>query len=145
MLGSIKIGKVLGITVRVHWLFLPVAAAAWVWSSRAGDPRSPFGTGVLQLALWVAVLFGVVFLHELGHSLVARHFGIRVLDITLWPLGGMARMSEIPEDAKVESLIAIAGPLVNFALAALGVPGVRVEPLLAAARGALRCPSDRSC
>jgi Zn-dependent protease len=70
----------------------------------------------------LVMLFGVVFLHELGHSLVARRFGIRVLDITFWPLGGMARMSEIPESSKVEGLIAVAGPVVNFALAALATP-----------------------
>ena len=71
--------------------------------------------------LLLIVLFGCVFLHELGHSLVARGFGIRVLDISFWPLGGMARMSEIPESPKIEGLVAIAGPAVNFALAGLGV------------------------
>ncbi|MCB0000786.1 MAG: site-2 protease family protein, partial [Anaerolineales bacterium] len=56
-------------------------------------------------------------LHELGHSIVAQSFGIRVLDITFWPLGGMARMSQIPENSRIEGLIAIAGPAVNFVLA----------------------------
>jgi Zn-dependent protease len=64
----------------------------------------------------------VLLLHELGHSLVARRFGIRVLDITLWPLGGMARMSEMPESSRIEGLIAAAGPAVNFVLAAIAVP-----------------------
>jgi Zn-dependent protease len=112
VLGSFKIGSVFGITVRVHWMFVAlVAFLVWI------DKDNPLGTFLLLL-----VLFGVVFLHELGHSLVARHFGIRVLDITFWLLGGMARMSEIPEKPKVEALIAIAGPAVNFALAALTVP-----------------------
>jgi hypothetical protein len=60
---------------------------------------------------------------------VAQHFGIRVVDITFWPLGGMARMSQIPEDSRVEGWIAVAGPLVNFALAALTVPLLLVPPI----------------
>ncbi len=79
------------------------------------------GQGVGAL-LSVVALFGIVFLHELGHCLAARHFGIQVLDITFWPLGGMARMSELPEDPKIEGVIAAAGPMVNFALAAITLP-----------------------
>jgi Zn-dependent protease len=112
VVGSFKIGSVLGITVRLHWL-LVVLVGFWIWIS----PGSK-----LETFAGIVVLLGVVFLHELGHSLVARHYGIHVLDITFWPLGGMARMSEIPEQPKVEALIAIAGPMVNFALAALCVP-----------------------
>jgi len=70
--------------------------------------------GFIILAFFM--LFGVVFLHELGHSLTAQAFGIRVLDITFWPLGGMARMAELPEKPKVEGLVAIAGPAVNGVL-----------------------------
>lgn len=114
MLGSFKIGSVLGITVRVHWLFL--ALIAFVLLGAPGPAAS------LDLAVYLLMLFGLVFLHELGHSLVARRFGIRVYDITFWPLGGMARMSEIPEIPRVELLIALAGPAVNFALAALALP-----------------------
>ena len=116
MLGSIRIGSVLGIQVRVHWLFLALVAFLMLMAARkpGGDP--------LGILLLIVALFGVVFLHELGHSLVARHYGIRVLDITFWPLGGMARMTEIPEDSKIEGLIALAGPAVNFALAFLALP-----------------------
>jgi Zn-dependent protease len=112
--GSFKIGSVFGITVRVHWLFLALMAAV---------PFLPTSTiPPLQRLILLLVLFGVVFLHELGHSLVARRFGIRVYDITFWPLGGMARMSEIPERPRTEILIASAGPAVNFVLAALALP-----------------------
>ncbi len=79
-------------------------------------------SGQPSSALTILLLFGLVFLHELGHSLVAQALGIRVLDITFWPLGGMARMSEIPENARTEALIAIAGPAVNFLLAGLAAP-----------------------
>lgn len=115
MIGSIELGTVLGIRVRVHWL-LVVLVVVLAWAAALGGMRP------LEVLALLGVLFGVVFLHELGHCLMARRFGIRVLDITFWPLGGMARMSEIPEDSRVESLIAIAGPAVNFALAFLAAP-----------------------
>jgi len=78
-----------------------------------------FGPAVLPL---LGMLFGLVLLHELGHCLVAQRFGIRVVDITFWPLGGMARMSHVPEDSRVEGLIAAAGPAVNLSLALLALP-----------------------
>ena len=110
MNGSLKIGTAFGIPIRIHWTFaiLPSVLVA-------------LGTPFALAVLLIVVLFGCVFLHELGHSLVARGFGIRVLDISFWPLGGMARMSEIPENPRIEGLVAIAGPAVNFALAGLGV------------------------
>ena len=81
--------------------------------------------------------FGSVLLHELGHSLVAQRFGVRVLDITFWPLGGMARMSEIPEEPRIEGWIAMAGPAVNFALAALAAPVVAAAFVLSAPERAI--------
>ncbi|MDP6954883.1 MAG: site-2 protease family protein, partial [Planctomycetota bacterium] len=103
------IGSVFGITIRVHMLFLVMMGFFLL----SGQPSS---------ALTILLLFGLVFLHELGHSLVAQALGIRVLDITFWPLGGMARMSDIPENSRTEALIAIAGPAVNFLLAGLATP-----------------------
>lgn len=109
--SSFRLGEVLGITVRVHWMWFLV-------------PILLLPAGGAAALVMLVVLFGSVFLHEMGHSLVARHYGIQVLDITFWPLGGMARMSELPEDSKIEGAIAIAGPLVNFALAALCLPAI---------------------
>lgn len=117
MLGSFKIGSVLGITVRVHWLFLALIVFLLAVSGGEGEIVSRG-----DLAVQLCLLFGVVFLHELGHSLVARHFGLKIFDITFWPLGGMARMSEMPETPRVEIWIALAGPLVNFVLALLTAP-----------------------
>jgi Zn-dependent protease len=108
--GSIKIGNAFGIPIRIHLTFLLLVYLLILVSS---DP-------VVVLGL-IALCFGCVLLHELGHSLVARGFGLRVADITLWPLGGIARMSEIPENPRIEGLIAIAGPAVNFALAGLSL------------------------
>ena len=109
MNASFKIGNAFGIPVRIHATFLLLVYALLVFFERP----------LMALGL-TGMSFGCVLLHELGHSLVARGFGLRVMDITLWPLGGMARMSEIPENARIEALIAIAGPAVNFALAGLG-------------------------
>jgi Zn-dependent protease len=108
--GSIEIGRAFGIPVRIHATFLLLVALLYL-----------FVDGALATLGLLALVFGCVLLHELGHSLVARGFGLRVADITLWPLGGMARMSEIPENARIEALIAIAGPAVNFALAGLAL------------------------
>ena len=109
MNASFKIGNAFGIPVRIHATFLLLVYALLVF----------FDEPLQALAL-TGLSFGCVLLHELGHSLVARGFGLRVMDITLWPLGGIARMSEIPENSRIEALIAIAGPAVNFALAGLG-------------------------
>ena len=109
MNGSLKIGNVFGIPVRLHWTFLLLVYVL------AAFLRMP----LVDTLILLVSLFGSVFLHELGHCLVARHFGIRILDISFWPLGGMARMSDMPEDPRIEGLVAIAGPAVNFVLAIL--------------------------
>ena len=96
-------GSLFGIPIRLHWTFLVLLYLL----VSLGSPWA------------ILALFGSVLLHELGHSLVARRFGIRVIDITFWPLGGMARMNEIPEVPRIEGLVAIAGPAVNYVLAAI--------------------------
>jgi Zn-dependent protease len=108
---SLKIGSAFGIPVRLHWTFLILIYLVLV------NDAAPMPVAALSIVL----LFGSVLLHELGHSLVARRFGIRVIDITFWPLGGMARMAEMPESARVEGLVALAGPAVNFVLALLAL------------------------
>lgn len=112
MRDSIRLGQVRGITIRLHHSVLLILGLLLLLPG----PSLP-----LVLA-YVFLLVPIILLHELGHSVVAQHFGIRVVDITFWPLGGMARMSHIPEDSRIEGAIAIAGPLVNFGLAALGLP-----------------------
>lgn len=105
---SLRIGKIRDITLRVHW--------SWI-----------LGVAVLAamehpLLIYLVALLPIVLLHELGHGIVAQHFGLKVIDITFWPLGGFARMSRIPEDSRVEGLVAVAGPAVNLALALIAVP-----------------------
>lgn len=119
MLGSFPIARILGITVRIDmsWVLLILLTSIF-W------PGDALGA-VLNLLL----VFALVVLHELGHTLAARFFKIEVLDITLWFLGGMARMREIPEQPRVEAVIALAGPAVNFALAALALPVLLISGL----------------
>lgn len=118
MIGSLRVGSVLGIKVRVHYLLLILVGYILI---AQGDVPVP-GTHEVSPLVMILMLFAAVTLHELGHCIVAQSFGIRVLDITLWPLGGMARMSEVPESSKIESLVAVAGPIVNFILAAIAAP-----------------------
>src|SRR5262249_39093541 len=103
-----KIGKAYSINIYVHWtmLLLPL----WILFTNVGS------AAVLALAL-TASLFGGVVLHELGHALAARHFGIRTRDITLYPIGGVARLESVGHRPWEEFCIAIAGPAVNVALA----------------------------
>jgi Zn-dependent protease len=111
-MGSLSIGRIAGIPIRIHWLWIALLlGVATFW---------PDDHNVVGAVVSFVGMFGLVVLHELGHSLVARHYGIRVLDILLWPLGGMARMADIPENPKIEALVALAGPAVNFLLAVLG-------------------------
>lgn len=113
---SPKIMRVKGIDIKIHITFVLILIwAAYHWSSSTG--QGVFGAlfGVVATLL----LFASVTLHELGHSFQAMKLGVRVRDITLMPMGGLARMEEIPEDSQKELRIALAGPLVNFGIATL--------------------------
>jgi Zn-dependent protease len=113
MLRSWKLGTAFGIGIYVHWTFL-VLLALVIFSVPAGPNflRSAFYlSGVLVAA------FGCVVLHELGHALTARAFGIRTHSITLYIIGGVARLERMSEKPWEELLIAIAGPAVNVFIA----------------------------
>lgn len=118
MNDSFPIGRLFGIELRVHVLFVYMAVAIVAIGAANGS--------ALTTAAFLGLLVVLVLLHELGHARVAQHFGIQVVDIVLWPLGGMARMTQLPEDPKVEGWVAIAGPLVNLALAGVGALGLLV-------------------
>jgi Zn-dependent protease/CBS domain-containing protein len=116
--GSIRLFNIRGITLRVHLTFPLIL----VWAALQFGLFAGLGTsGAIFGVLVTLLLFVIVVLHELGHSVVAQHYGIPVKDIVLLPIGGVAQMSRIPEEPVQELLIAIAGPLVNFVLAGLMV------------------------
>lgn len=108
---SYKVGRLFGIDIKVHLIFIVLLAAVFILNTLTHSLAAGLGT-----LIFIGLLFMAVLLHELGHSLAAQRLGIRVHDITLWPLGGMARLSEIPEIPAVELIIAVAGPAVNFTI-----------------------------
>ena len=109
---SFQIGRLFGIPLRVHvTFFLLLLIVAWGDSHSMKDPMA----GLIGAA-YIAALFACVVLHELGHSLVARRYGVTVTHILLLPIGGVAMMERIPDNPKQEFNIAITGPLVSIAI-----------------------------
>jgi Zn-dependent protease/CBS domain-containing protein len=111
--GSFKIGRASGIDVKVHWTFLLLLAFfGFTAYQNSGSLLSALVTVGIIVALFVCVL-----LHEFGHSIVAQRLGIEIADITILPIGGLARLKSLPERPWDEVKIAVAGPLVNVVLA----------------------------
>ncbi len=111
---SFRIGTIAGIRVQVHVTFL--LFVGWVAISQ-GLLTGQIGRALGGVALLLSI-FGCVLLHELGHALAARRFGIRTRDIVLLPIGGVARLERMPEKPQQEIVVAIAGPLVNVVIIA---------------------------
>jgi Zn-dependent protease/CBS domain-containing protein len=120
MKWSWKLATVAGIAVYVHATFaLLIAWIAFVhWAEHRSVAAVASGVG------FILALFGCVLLHELGHALAARRYAIRTRDITLLPIGGLARLERMPEDPRQELVVALAGPAVNVAIAALLFAGL---------------------
>ena len=114
MKWSIRIGSAFGIPVYMHLTFLLLLA--WVGWSHWMQSKSLDAT--LVGVLFIVAIFGCVVLHEFGHALMARRFGITTRDVTLLPIGGVARLERMPDDPKQELWVALAGPAVNVVIAA---------------------------
>jgi Zn-dependent protease/CBS domain-containing protein len=142
---SFRIGRIAGIPIKVGLSFLLVLPLfAWLiaadvgrWTSIMNDvvganlPAASLSAGstpfVLGSAAAIGLFAGVVF-HELGHSLVAMRYGYPIDSITLWFLGGIAQLTETPEDWRQELAVAIAGPIVSVAVGAVSYLGFLAVP-----------------
>lgn len=130
---SLHIGTYFGIPVKVHWTFGLLIFYVLYVSIR----ESLAAADTIFFALFILLLFFCVILHEYGHALTARKYGVKTVDIIISPIGGVARLEHLPKKPSQELAVAIAGPLVNLAIAALllgvghllwGLETMRSEP-----------------
>ncbi len=108
-----RVGSLLGFSISLSWTFLLLVA---ILSLNIAVGSSNFFAGLLLGLGGVALLFGSVLLHELGHSLVARRLGVKVKDIELHFFGGAAKLASLPRSPRDEALIALAGPAVSLTI-----------------------------
>ncbi|MEO1628557.1 MAG: site-2 protease family protein, partial [Bacteroidota bacterium] len=115
MKGAFRIAVIADIPLLVHWSFSLIL----LWILYIGFSLNTAWEGILWMIALVLALFFCVVLHEYGHALTARRFSVPTKDIILFPVGGVARLTRLPENPWEEFKIAIAGPLVNAVLAIL--------------------------
>lgn len=108
-----KLIRIAGIDVYMHATFLLLIG--WVALSHWTEQHS--WMAVLSGVIFILLLFAFVVMHEYGHALTARRFGIKTRDITLYPIGGIARLERMPEKPIEELWVALAGPAVNVVIA----------------------------
>ena len=113
MKSAVRVGTLANIGVYLHWTFALLIAGIFAFYLFQGETMAAALTGVVL----VLAVFACVVLHELGHALMARRFDVATRDITLYPIGGVARLQRIPEEPIKEFWIALAGPAVNVVIA----------------------------
>ena len=112
MSWSLTIGRFGGVPVRIHITFLLLLA--WIAFSAFGRGGA---NAALDSTLFIILLFACVVLHEFGHILAARRYGIGTRDVTLLPIGGVSSLQRLPTDPRQELVVALAGPAVNLVIA----------------------------
>jgi Zn-dependent protease len=120
---SLHVGTFGGTEVRLHATFLLlVALFGWVTLANHGPAAA------LQTVAFIIAIFFCVLLHEFGHVLAARRYGIQTTDVTLLPIGGLARLERMPRKPSQELVVALAGPAVNVAIYLLILPFLSSAP-----------------
>lgn len=114
MTWSFPIARLLGSEVRIHVTFLLLLA--WIGVARYLEGGT---AAAVQGVVFSLLIFACVLAHEFGHAIAARRYGIRTPDITLLPIGGVARLERMPEKPGEEIVVALAGPAVNVVIAAV--------------------------
>ena len=124
MSWSFPIARLFGSEIRIHVTFFLLLA--WIGVARYVEGGAPAAAGGILL---IILIFACVVAHEFGHALAARRYGIQTPDITLLPIGGLARLERMPENPRQEIVVALAGPAVNVVIAAvlMAVLGARVD------------------
>jgi stage IV sporulation protein FB len=119
---SFTIGRIAGTAIKVHGTFLILLAIyGWIGFNEGGP-----AAGIESVTVLLA-LFACVLAHEFGHIAAARRYGVRTPDVLLLPIGGVARLERMPDEPRQEFVIAIAGPLVTLAIAALAWGALRAQ------------------
>ncbi len=115
MKRSFRVGTFSGIDVNLHWTFSLMLGGLFLFYLYQTASLLIAAAGIALLS----TVFLCVVLHEYGHALMARKYGIKTLDITLYPIGGVARLASMPKEPMQELWIALAGPAVNLAIAGI--------------------------
>ncbi len=120
MKGAFQVAKIFDIPVKIHWSFGLIFV--WIFYTMSTNTGRLDVEETLWLTLGVISLFACVLMHEFGHALTARRYGIGTRDIVLLPIGGVAMLNRLPKNPFQEFLVAAAGPAVNFVIAILCLP-----------------------
>src|SRR5262245_56760831 len=112
MFWSLNIGSIAGTKVHIHITFLLFLGWIFIAGYASGGPHEAW-----SMLVFLVLIFACVLAHEFGHIFMARAYGVATPDVTLLPIGGVARLERIPERPHEEFFVAIAGPLVNVAIA----------------------------
>ena len=118
MKNALKLGTFFGIPIAIHWTFILILIF-FAWRGMSNDLNP---TEISLLLVFILTLFLCVVLHELGHALTARRFGIKTHSIVLLPIGGVASLEKMPEKPSQELMVALAGPAVNVVIALILYP-----------------------
>lgn len=111
---SITLGRFVGTAVRIHITFLLLLIWIWFAFYQQGGTEAAW-----QGVAFISLLFLCVLLHEFGHVLAAKRYGVNTKDVTLWPFGGIASLERMPDKPSEELVVAVAGPAVNVVIAAI--------------------------